>query len=294
MLVFISISSSISVSLCRDDVIITVEFGVTRQAEWAVPNGLQHPPRRRWATTSGEGLKGWIDSTYGHISGSSPNSRKIDSPNSRKIGDVKKLWIFYLPIGIFLEGKETMRRELENWYGTKESWIKWCHFNVRLPCDCKKLFVNYPATAYLPAHNYTWLPDDYLTGPDLLHFEALLELQVVRSYTPWVAQRSHRHLAIQSWSWRHCFAYVCLGPFERMRGITSSYYIIFLTFRFHLSAGWIGFNNDFFGIRMVEFPAATSKLYPRILNNVIFRRSPDLSRIHHPAHGTFCPIFGGF
>lgn len=201
MLVFISISSSISVSLCRDDVIITVEFGVTRQAEWAVPNGLQHPPRRRWATTSGEGLKGWIDSTYGHISGSSPNSRKIDSPNSRKIGDVKKLWIFYLPIGIFLEGKETMRRELENWYGTKESWIKWCHFNVRLPCDCKKLFVNYPATAYLPAHNYTWLPDDYLTGPDLLHFEALLELQVVRSYTPWVAQRSHRHLekAIQSW-----------------------------------------------------------------------------------------------
>lgn len=27
-------------------------------------------------------------------------------------------------------------------------------------------------------------PDDYLTGPDLLHFEALLELQVVRSYTP--------------------------------------------------------------------------------------------------------------
>ena len=201
MLVFISISSSISVSLCRDDVIITVEFGVTRQAEWAVPNGLQHPPRRRWATTSGEGLKGWIDSTYGHISGSSPNSRKIDSPNSRKIGDVKKLWIFYLPIGIFLEGKETMRRELENWYGTKESWIKWCHFNVRLPCDCKKLFVNYPATAYLPAHNYTWLPEDYLTGPDLLHFEALLELQVVRSYTPWVAQRSHRHLekAIQSW-----------------------------------------------------------------------------------------------
>lgn len=91
-----------------------------------------------------------------------------------------------------------------------------------------------------------------------------------------------------------CFAYVCLGPFERMRGITSSYYIIFLTFRFHLSAGWIGFNNDFFGIRMVEFPAATSKLHPRILNNVIFRRSPDLSRIHHPAHGTFCRFLVGF
>ena len=91
-----------------------------------------------------------------------------------------------------------MRRELENWYGTKESWIKWCHFNVRLPCDCKKKALCkttlQQTTEYLPAHNYTWLPDDYLTGPDLLHFEALLELQVVRSYTPWVAQRSHRHL----------------------------------------------------------------------------------------------------
>lgn len=184
-----------------------------------------------------------------------------------------------------------MRRELENWYGTKESWIKWCHFNVRLPCDCKKLFVKLPCNSISSSSQLYmttwWLPDR--TWPSsfwsALGTSSSPQLHPVSgtkiSPSP---RKSHSKLELET-----LFAYVCLGPFERM----PNHIIIFLTFRFRLSAGWI-VSTMRFGIRMVEFPTATSKLYPRILNNVIFRRSPDLSRIHDPAHGTFCRFLVGF
>lgn len=86
--------------------------------------------------------------------------------------------------------------------------------------------------------------------------------------------------------------YVCLGTFWKNAEFTSSYFSL---------SGSISLQGESFQQWDLEsewwnFPQLPQNciLGPRILNNVIFRRSPDLSRIHDPAHGTFCRFLVGF
>ena len=161
-LVFASVSSSIFVSLCRDDVSSPLSSGHTAGwmscAQWASTPPTSPMSNNVWRRA--ERLD-WFNLW----------------PHFRKFTKFQENWWCKETLNllssdwIFLEGKETMRRELENWYGTKKSWIKWCHFNVRLPCDCKKLFVNYPATDNrISSSSQLYMTTWRLPDPDLTFF----------------------------------------------------------------------------------------------------------------------------